>query len=261
MKLRVGVLVVGSLDWESKDYDLSFPRELDEKDHERIGRRTKWRRNRLRTDAASEFVVRVPIRYGRKSGNRGNTFTMVFSPEYENRLGVAKAILCAAEVSSIRELVAEAEELWVAESSNSQRGKLSSSWGCVALVAPDDFLNHPDQFERRALLEGWAARASQEESYGKLKFSDEDIRVAGGPVIANGCLRMGWPKLLDGNPLPLDLLLATPTDPEIGSKNYPTAEDIAKAWNCAPKFVYYFRYNASVGIQTADDNAIERLLG
>lgn len=259
MKLRIGVLVVGSLDWESKDYGPSFHRELDEKAHAQIDRRTKWRRNRLKSDAASEFVVRVPIRYGRKSCSRGNTFTMVFSPECEERLGIAKAISCAAEVSSIRQLVAEAEELWVAESSSSQRGKLSSNWGCVALVLPQDFLRRAPQDERKALLDAWATRVSREKSYGKLGFSDEDKRMAGGPVISDGCLRIDWPKLLDGGELPLDLLLATPTDPQVSS-SYPTPEDIAKAWKANSDFSYYFHFNKRVGIRTADDDEIDRFL-
>jgi hypothetical protein len=262
MKLKVGVLVVGSLDWESKDYGPEFQRELNDKERKQIDRRTTWRRERLRGDAASEFLVRAPIRYGRKSDSRGDTFTMVFSPECATRLGTAKAIRCNADVSSIDELVAEAEELWIAESSEAHRGKLSANWGCVALVVPEDFLDRPDQVERQALLKSWAARVAGEHSYGKLGFSDRDEAVAGGPVIAVGRLRISWPRLIDGSPLPLDLLLATAPDPQIGPdrSSYPTAKEIADAWISKPKFAYYFRFNNLVGIRTADDGEIETFL-
>jgi hypothetical protein len=153
MKLKIGVVVVGSLDWESKDYGPAFQRELDDTERRQIDRRTRWRRERLRGDAASEFLVHAPIRYGRKSSSRGNTFTMVFSPECANCLATAKAIRCNADVSTIGELVAEAEALWGAESSDAQPGQISAQWGCVAIVAPEDFLDGPDHAQRKALLE------------------------------------------------------------------------------------------------------------
>jgi hypothetical protein len=88
MKLSIGVIVVGSLDWESKDYGPSFRWKLKPGDAERIERRTKWRNDRLASNA-DEYRLRVPIRYGRKSSNRGNTFTIVFSPEFGSRLGTS----------------------------------------------------------------------------------------------------------------------------------------------------------------------------
>lgn len=56
MPLSMGVLIIGSLYW-------------------REGGRDRWRRWRL--DMTSKWLVRAPIRYGRRSLN--NTFTMVFS--------------------------------------------------------------------------------------------------------------------------------------------------------------------------------------
>jgi hypothetical protein len=54
--MRAGILIVGSLLWDPK-------RE-----------REAWRRSRLAIDRS--VLVRVPIRYGRRSESRGNTFTM-----------------------------------------------------------------------------------------------------------------------------------------------------------------------------------------
>ena len=126
-------------------------------------------RKRLKSDAASEFPVRVPIRYGRRSTSRGNTFTMVFSPEYNQRPGTAKIIQCKAAVSSTEDLVLEATELWGAETKKTDQAEFCAKWGCVTLLAPDDFLDQPDRKRRRALLEAWRERVSQNRSYGKLR--------------------------------------------------------------------------------------------
>jgi len=155
MKLSIGVILVGSLDWESRDYGSSFRWKLTLDDRRRIERRTEWRNDRLMKDASTEYRLRLPIRYGRRSRTRGSTFTMVFSPEYGTRLGTAKAIRCKRDVTSIDDLAAEATELWVAESNETHHGKLSASWGCVTLLLPPNFLNAPDREERSALLANW----------------------------------------------------------------------------------------------------------
>ena len=187
---------------------------------------------------------------------------MVFSPEYKGRLGTAAAIQCESDVRSIGDLTREAEELWKAES-NGKEG-LSDGWGCVTVIVGPNFLEHPDGDERKLLLEDWASRVArpQERAYGRLGFSPEDREAAGGSVIERGCLRIPWPTLTNGEALPLDLLLATATNPEIGFKraSYPTAEEIADAWN-ERGHVYYFRCNRLAGIHTADDEQIEQLLG
>jgi hypothetical protein len=261
MKLILGVLVVGSLDWESKDYGGAGREELTRHGRSQSAHRERWRQQRLRSDAGSEFMVCAPIRYGRLSSSRGNTFTMVFSPEYNQRLGIAKVIQCKELISSIDGLVSEAEELWVAESDERHRGEICTGWGCITLVTPDNFLDQADREDRQRLLDGWAARVSLERSYGELRFSAKDRVAAGGrEVIERGRLRIPWPTLVDGGAIPFDLLLATATDPAIKTNgHYPTVEAIAAAWN-KNDHVYYFRCNRLSGIQTADDGAIERLL-
>ena len=81
-----------------------------------------------------------------------------------------------------------------------------------------------------------------------------------GRVIANGQLRIRWPTQVDGRPIFFDLLLATATEPSIEANgSYPNVETIAAAWNMNDH-LYYFRFNRFVGIHTADDEAIEKLL-
>jgi len=266
MNLKVGALVVGSLDWESKDYGGACHDALVRHGGSLNPTRQRWRQQRLMDSADSEFMVRVPIRYGRLSSGRGNTFTMVFSPECEQRPGTAKVIQCKNTVSTFDDLLEEAIELWVAESDAANRGKLAARWGCVVLLTPNDFLDHPDRNERQQLLDTWASKVSQQKFYGELRFSSGDVEAANGPVIVAGRLRISWPTLTEGGPAPFDLLLATATNPEIGSNRsgYPSAEEIAGAWNADTVkkggHVRYFRCNQLTGIQTSDDSEIEKLL-
>jgi len=55
LNLHIGILVVGSLDWESKSYGGQFIGKPDKV-------RTKWRETRLKADKRSIQYVRVPIR-------------------------------------------------------------------------------------------------------------------------------------------------------------------------------------------------------
>ncbi len=263
MNLKIGVLVIGSLDWESKDYGGECRDELARHNRPLNASRQHWRQQRLMGAADSEFMVRAPIRYGRLSNSRGSTFTMVFSPEYEQRPGSAKVIRCKKMVSDFDDLLKEAVELWVAESDEQHRGELSARWGCVTLLTPDDFLDHPDRDERQTLLDAWRRKVSEQKSYGRLGFSPGDIEATKGPVIAAGRLRISWPTLAGDGPAPFDLLLATATNPEIGSgqkrTGYPSVKEIAGAWNKGGH-LYYFRCNRLTGIHTSDDGAIEKLL-
>jgi hypothetical protein len=77
-------------------------------------------------------------------------------------------------------------------------------------------------------------------------------------------MRIEWPRLVrDESPLPLDILLATATQPMLtGAPGvYPTAEIIANAWrNDRADNVRYFRNNMRDGIQTFEDDAIIRIV-
>jgi hypothetical protein len=87
--IRAGVLIIGSLLWD--------------KEH-----RDSWRRSHLRLD--DRVHVKVSIRYGRRSGNRGDTFTMTLSPD--KPLGQAVVVPCARIIEKPAGLIAEAQALW-----------------------------------------------------------------------------------------------------------------------------------------------------
>jgi hypothetical protein len=254
LNLRIGVLVVGSLDWESTIYSGAFVATLDPV-------RSNWRKTRLKVDKRSTQYVRVPIRYGRLSESRGNTYTMVFSPELGLRLGVGKAIRCRNAVNGIDDLMREARELWRAEQPKGN-GVISASWGCVAILTSPGFLDHKDAVARIKLLEDWAEITRQQKGYGVFAFSAADCAAAGKrPVIENGRLNIPWPKFKNHWSLSLDLVLLTATKPEITPEGtYRAAEEIAGAWKKNQKEDYYFRNNRLAGIQTADDEEIKKYL-
>lgn len=253
MRIRVGILVVGSLDWESYDYGVISRNQLSPT-------RLSWREARLADEVDAVYRVNVPIRYGRKSRSRGNTYTMVVSPERSAAPGIGKVIRCRADVASFSDLEAEAKALWAAESNRTSSQRISTTWGAVTLLVPPDFLNHVDRMEREALLDEWRALALRSRLSEGFRFSAADNAASGGAVIDRGLLNIEWPQQLDGTELPLDMLLATVTNPTLGeAASYPDAREIAEAWN-ARGHGYYFRCNRMVGIETADDAEIEKYL-
>jgi hypothetical protein len=233
--LKVGVLIIGSLYWRDKDRDEG---------------RDKWRHCRLDMDTNRKWLVKVPIQYGRLSQN--GTFTMVFSRLPEDQFGQAIIVPCKRDVSSLADLIEEAEWLWAAEEgkdkvpslcTSSPAKRISAKWGgCVAL------LRNPRSYVPQELLDGWAGHVLKAPHYS----ANERRRVGG-----TGTLQIGWPHFAEGGPEPPDLLLATANDPE---PTFPTVQEIAEAWNRHPGSAEYFHKNRANSIYTFQDHAIEQLL-
>jgi len=228
--LSVGILIIGSLHWDED--------------------RDAWRESRLCMRDACD--VRAPIRYGRMSENRGNTYTMVFSRSCPP--GQAKAVPCNEEIETPNDLFEEAEYLWAAECLTQRDGTISRPWGCVTV------LFNPDRDIPRDISEGWARRVALAKPYGNILQTDAEGEL----MSRQGLLRIEWPRLVhDDSPLPLDTLLATATQPTLTGtpRNYPTVEMIANAWrHDQADNVKYFRNNVRDGIRTFEDNAIAAAL-
>ena len=227
----IGVLMIGSLYWDCRSH------------------RREWRDKRL--EMCRSQPVRVPIRYGRRSRSRGCTYTMVFSAGLTDpKYGHGIVVPCKSQ-----DLIEEAECLWTAETAcgeNSER-RISKGWGCVAVLENPE---HPMSEEARS---AWIERVVREPCYGKLNSAIGESVV----VDRNGFLRLGWPSAPDGSELTVNVLLATATNPTIVRGDYARADDIAAAW-MAPhgtKHDKYFWNNRNAGIQTFQDDEIERLLG
>lgn len=231
MTLTAGVLIIGSLLWDSEKG------------------RPAWRKARLDTDSAQ--AVTAPIRYGRLSESRGNSYTMIFSRMCQ--AGQAQLVPCSRRISSLQELIEESEHLWKAEQPRAQARRIAAAWGCVALMC------NPKRRVTADLLRGWAERVAHEPDYGNVSQTQEE-----GPLVSSeGLLRIEWPvQVNDGSPAEVDLILATANDPEItaSSPDYPTSEAIAEAWNRAGDNVEYFWKNRDCGICTFQDDEIRTRL-
>lgn len=209
--MRAGVLIIGSLLWDEGP------------------ERDVWRQTRLRIENAVH--VRAPIRYGRLSQSRGNTFTMVFSSS--GQLGQAVLAPCIREVSSIAALVSEAKKLWRAEQPNAPRESIGAPWGCVGVL----FDPHIDRVD---CVKAWA------DYFHRNKVSPIH------PVDRDGMLRIPWPApSTDNRTDNIDIILATATRAET---EHPSPEEIASAWiKQEMGYERYFFENIQHGIRTPDD--------
>lgn len=213
--MRCAILIIGSLLWDS----------------ETTGR-AEWRESRL--DVGGRIQVWAPICYGRKSGSRGNTYTMVFRPGEPT--GEAVLVPCTAKITTIDSLIVEANALWQAEAPNAKPGALHKSWGCVgALFGPDA--------AHGKLAKNWTAHFQ--------KTGARGISV----VSSEGLLDIDWPSLRDGRPADFDVVLATANRPE---DHVPGARVIADAWADQCSYEDYFFNNILSGIRTSDDLEIWR---
>jgi hypothetical protein len=110
--MRAGVLIVGSLLWDTKNG------------------RQEWREKRLAMHR--QMRVKVPISYGRRSSTRGNTFTMTLVGD-GGPLGEAILVPCAVDPIDFLDLVTEAESLWKAEQPKAPPESIAAQWGCVGV--------------------------------------------------------------------------------------------------------------------------------
>jgi hypothetical protein len=230
MRYSVGILIIGSLCWDPK--------------------RKWWRDSRLHNE--ERWHVSSPIRYGRLSSTRGDTYTMVFSRLCE--AGQAIAARCRHDVERGDDLIAEAQALWSAEINVPGSHHLSKNWGRTALLI------NPDSTVPQDIVEAYVARIRREPGYRDVPQSPGE-----GPLISErGILRIPWPiDVPSGQALRLDLLLATANYPDfIGDpRGYPDAGTIADAWRRdTAGNVLYFHRNRAEGIRTFEDDAISALL-
>jgi hypothetical protein len=229
MSFSVGILMIGSLYWDTR------------------GGRNEWRENRLQMD--SDFVVRAPIRYGRRSNS--GTYTMVFGSV--PIAGGARIVPCKKPVVTAKDLIDEAEWLWAAERRIVPRDeqnldhKLSAHWGSVAL------LPNPNVQIQQSWQDCWTKSVATDSDKTAMAWRLVDDR---------GLLQLPWPKLAKSDDsTPLDLLLATTNSPTLTDNLYPTAQEVADAWNHEPGgSAEYFRKNRSCGIYTFEDDAITNFL-
>lgn len=221
LKLSCGVLLIGSLLWD------------DEKD------RDKWRNEDLKLD--KKMPLKLPIRYGRRSESRKNTFTMVFSNDCSSTPGKAYLVPYKSPVTTTKDLLERAIRLARAEGiDKSKRDRIYSSWSCVAL-----FINSKTtSAASKKVCTFWKQQYRNVINPSCYSVPNEE------PCIdEHGFLRLNYEVDCKG----YDLLLATPVT--IDAARYPTADEIAAAM-IANDYQEYFRSNKRNKIETFQDNEI-----
>ncbi len=155
MDLSIGILVIGSLAWDTE------------------GGRPRWRTERLK-DGGSVFCnVKVPIRYGRLSHTKLakpglGTYTMVFADSVGCPPGDAKVFPCTFAVSNFEDLWLEARWLWAAEVKKANKepsASVASDWGCVALLRNPALQNDPQKATlEAALFKQWTTTVNNQKN-------------------------------------------------------------------------------------------------
>jgi hypothetical protein len=214
--MRGAVLIIGSLLWDD-----AHPRPA-------------WRHSRLVVAEAEH--VKVPIRYGRRSMSRGNTFTMTFA--MGDPLGQAVLVPLRTTLADPAALLVEAEALWQAEKPGANHDSISASWGCIGVL----FRNNPSDEWARA----WSGHFQR------------NTQSPIPPVGHDGLLRIAWPPVLvvEERLADVQLLLSTATEPDATP---PLPEEVADAWVEQDQgHDRYFFENVRHGIRTPEDLVIWR---
>lgn len=227
----MGVIIIGSLLWDND-------------------KRKAWRENNL--IIKDSIAVNLPIRYGRISESRNDTYTMVFSNtcKKNNSLGIGYIFPINKPIKNSNDLIDQAKALWRAESPSS--GELCASWGTVAL------LENPIKEIDPSIIKKW-----RKTLHDVINKTETDISLLENerPIIDGyGMLKIGWPQPLEeGRFNDFDLLLATITSPMSITNLYPSAVQIASKMIHNNYFVYFFK-NIENGIRTYQDEEILKIL-
>lgn len=242
MDLKIGVIIIGSLFWETTE------------------KRINWRKG-LAVD--EKKIVNLPIRYGRQSlENRMGTYSMVFSnnvnhPKY---LGKGLVIPFRKRVQSVQDFATQMIKLSEAEGISETR--IFKSWGTVCLII-NPFIEKEKQNE---IIELWDNLVNQTRQNLTRGQSPPEIKMFGEEneqksINDNLNLNLNLDNQFKNELKDFDALVATANAVKLnGSINkYPSIKQIAKAINDS-KYFDYFLNNTLNSISTFQDKQIAKIL-
>ena len=130
-KIKGGVIIIGSLIWENEH------NAIPDKESKQLGKyRREWREKNV--DTAKIQITPLPVRYGRCSSGRHDTYTMVLSKEYSNDKQGRGLIIPfkkpftngrLSPVTTQLKYLAKAEGIINQE----EKKRLAASWGAIAI--------------------------------------------------------------------------------------------------------------------------------
>lgn len=240
--MKGGVIVIGSLLWDNKPFS-----------------REEWKK---KLDLNKKVKIPLPIRYGRASSvNRKNTYSMVFSKEFEllNKLGTGFYIPFRNEISTKEEFVSEVIELAKAEGFKGNR--IAAKWGATCLkINPNTIKSNLD-----FLTDNWNELVNKNKSNRNENQTIPDLNDFGEreeikSITENWILNIDndiFSTLID-----TDFILATSNSLKYRNTSeikYPSANEIAKAMFEGNHYEYFLR-NRLAKITTYDDKIIGKIL-
>lgn len=230
---RGAVLIIGSLWWDESPI------------------RVTWRDTYLEIENKQD--VNAPIRYGRLSESRNNTYTMVFSNLcYQEGMGTGLLVPFKNRIRKFDDLKLEAIKLWHSErpASNEETGEISCGWGTVGLIV------NPNVEFSDEIIAAWKRYYQEQDEKPVIRYAPNET-----PIISkDGILNFEFPKRIDNNQLvDFDFVLATAIKPKPNRGVYPSSAQVAQACN-ENHYREYFDNNQEHGISTFQDEEILKLL-
>ncbi|WP_199141794.1 hypothetical protein [Pedobacter sp. ASV12] len=245
IKLKGAVIIIGSLLWDT----------------EKKTERKKWQQHLLLTQKQR---VRLPIRYGRFSSSRSQTYSMVFSNKLNllNEMGMGYVVPFKEYIAQKADLLNQVTLLSKAEGFDKGDGLMFKSWGTVC-IAINPF-TEPDKArklvtmwrelvtEKRAMLSR-TQRYPNASDFGEAdeeKSIDEELK-----------LKINLDELFRNELKEVDFLLATSNaiKHSDNSNRYPTPKEIAQAMFRAKDYSY-FLMNRFHSIKTQQDRVVSKIL-
>lgn len=239
MNLNGGILIIGSLIWDDSTI------------------RKSWRNGSLNTK--DRIKIKVPIRYGRISRSRMNTYTMVFSSSIQpDEYGGGILLKFLNPVTSIDSLKTEAESIIRVERDKTKEEwkiikdsnpfVLNWSWGVLGLcINPKYIENNIYAEEIKDVVSLWKKCLSD------FDHTNYSLKGEDSFITEEGIFNVDWNHEMKG----MDFFVATIIKPNLDE--YPIPEDIAKKMY-EGKYYSYFINNVENEIGTKDDPKILELL-
>ena len=233
MKLKGGVIIIGSLLWQDH---------LNEKgDNIRLN----WRNNNL--DMDNKIPVKIPIRYGRIS--QSNIPTTVYSNQMSNKLGYGYVIPFKKKINNIDELLKETTALSVVEG---LKGNFVRKWGVLTYLLNDNKITGE---LKNNIVAFFKKRKNMDFNINDYGINGEKSCVTSGLELNIDCVKpINNEDILELDNF--DILLATATKPNLQLNETKKLAGLIKVDTKR----YYYINNISNGIITNDDNEISKLL-
>ncbi|MBE9461944.1 hypothetical protein ACFP1I_23445 [Dyadobacter subterraneus] len=226
MNFKGGVIIIGSLLWEETPI------------------RQKWKALNLQSVDFKQMVS-VPIRYGRQSSMRSDTFTIIFSNHISTQKGQAYILGFKERIKNANNLQSQAFALGAVEGFwETENPSINKRWGTVGLlINPNIDLKDKKNAD---VIRNWWTKLYQTytETFDNSQYRIEDSEA---PVIdKNGFLQIPWTSEMDD----FDFLIATPIAPK--PHKLLTSKEIALQM-IAKNYRTYFDKNRENKIHTFQD--------